>query len=208
MNPDFFIEWSVTSAAIAPHFFAARPVGSVKLSSEWILFCMAMHAEYRLETRWNVGGSLSDVVEVFRAIEDFPRWWRPVFLSAVVLKCGAANGTGRIVRLTTRGFLPYILRWQIRIVDSREPFEFSFTASGDLVGNGRWILHQEGGHVRILLRWNVTIRKRFLRSFSYALKPLLILNHRWAMAVGERRLQSEIQRRQKLSRPEFQRLSD
>jgi hypothetical protein len=93
-------------------------------------------------------------------------------------------------------------------MDSTEPFGFSFTASGDLVGDGQWTFHQEGSHVSILLRWNVAIRKPLLRSVSSALKPLLALNHRWAMAVGQRRLQAEILRRKKISRPEPQQLCD
>jgi hypothetical protein len=151
--------------------------------------------EYILTTRWSVSGRLEQVAATFKDVQAFPRWWRPVFLKAVIVDPGAEDGKGRVAALTTRGFLPYVLRWRIRIIDAHEPFGFDFCSSGDLVGFGQWTFRQAGVHVHIELHWTVVIQKAVLNQMSLVLKPLLIRNHKWAMECGERGLQKEIQRR-------------
>jgi hypothetical protein len=151
-----------------------------------------------LTTRWTVAGRLDEVAAIFRDVEAFPLWWRPVFLKAAIVEHGSADGKGRVADLTTRGFLPYVLRWRILITGSREPFGFDFCASGDLVGCGEWKFRQAERHVDIELHWKVTIEKAVLRQLSPVLKQLLVRNHRWAMACGKRGLQTEMLRRSML----------
>ena len=100
--------------------------------------------------------------------------------------------------LTTRGFLPYVLRWRILITGSRDPFGFDFSASGDLVGQGEWTFRQSEQQVDVELYWKVSIEKAVLKQLSPVLKPLLVRNHRWAMSCGKRGLQAEVWRRSTL----------
>ena len=151
--------------------------------------------DYLLTTRWTVAGRLDQVAATFKDLEAFPRWWRPVFLNALLVKEGATDGNGRVAAVTTRGFLPYVLQWRIQIVDTNEPFGFSFRASGDLDGSGQWTFRQQGDQVHVELVWTVAIQKLVLKQLSPVLTPLFIRNHRWAMACGERGLQNEVRRR-------------
>ncbi len=69
-------------------------------------------------TDWRVERMPCDVVSVLKDVEAFPRWWRPVYISVTILEPGEPDGVRRILELTTRDFLPYLLRWQIRVVES------------------------------------------------------------------------------------------
>lgn len=151
--------------------------------------------DYLLTTRWTVAGQLDQVAATFKDVQAFPRWWRPVFVNAAIVEEGATDGNGRVAAVTTRGFLPYVLRWRIQTIFTNEPLGFKFRASGDLDGFGQWTFRQDGDQVRVELVWKVAIQKLVLKQLSPVLKPLFIRNHRWAMECGERGLRNEIQRR-------------
>lgn len=152
---------------------------------------------YRFDTEWTVEGDLPEVASVLKDVEAFPGWWRPVYLSAKIVDPGQLDGLGRTVEFTTRGFLPYVLRWLVAVVESNEPNGFAFRTSGDLAGEGIWELRQDGERVRIRLQWQVCARKTVVRQFSFVLRSLFSRNHRWAMARGEEGLQAELKRRRR-----------
>jgi hypothetical protein len=158
---------------------------------------MSGYSSYEFVTEWTVQGTLGEVSSILKDVEAFPRWWRPVYISATVLDAGDQHGVGRLVALATRGFLPYVLRWQLRVVESREPYGFTVRASGDLVGVGVWDLRQDGTCVKLQLDWIVSVQKTVVRLLSFVMRPVFSKNHAWAMAKGEIGLQAEI-RRQRL----------
>ena len=154
---------------------------------------MAVH-DYRFVTTWRVDGTRDEVFSILERPEDLPRWWGDVYLDVRVLSPGDASGVGRVVALYTRGWLPYTLRWQLRVTDATRPEGFGFEASGDFDGTGRWQFVQDGPAVDIRFDWVVRAEKPLLRYGSVLLKPLFAANHRWAMARGEQGLRREIAR--------------
>jgi hypothetical protein len=50
----------------------------------------------------------------------------------------------KLVDLYTKGWLPYTLRWQFRVTESRSPYGFTIEALGDFVGRGIWTFAQDG----------------------------------------------------------------
>lgn len=126
---------------------------------------------------------------------DLVRWWPSVYLAAEEVRPGDKDGVGRVVSLTTKGWLPYILRWQFRVTEARRPTGFSLEAQGDFVGQGVWTFRQDGAWVTITYDWRIRADKGILRYLSFMMKPLFAANHRWAMARGEESLKLELQRR-------------
>ncbi len=153
---------------------------------------MRAHGYYEFVTEWTVEGTLGEVNSVLKDVEAFPRWWRPVYLSSRITDPGEPDGVGRQVEFLTRGFLPYVLRWQLRVIESREPYGFTFCASGDLIGVGAWELRPDGSGVKLRLDWKVRVHKAVVKMLSFLLRPLISKNHAWAMAKGQRGLQAEI----------------
>ena len=108
---------------------------------------------------------------------------------------GDAGGLGRTVAFHTRGWLPYTLRWQARLVEDRRPHGWTIAATGDLAGRGVWTLAQQGGLAAIGYDWRIEVEKPLLKPLTPVLKPVYAANHRWAMARGLEGLRRELVRR-------------
>jgi len=155
--------------------------------------------EYHFVTDWRVEGTCGEVADVLGDPLALQRWWPSVYLSVEELVPADSRGVGRRARLLTKGWLPYTLRWEFEIVESRYPHGFSLVASGDFEGRGVWTFEQDGPFVDIVYDWRISAEKPLLRNLSALLKPLFEANHRWAMAQGEESLKLELARRRATS---------
>jgi hypothetical protein len=151
--------------------------------------------EYQFLTRWRVQATCGEVADVLGDPLALARWWPSVYLAVEEIVAPRSNGTGRRVRLHTRGWLPYTLRWEFEVVESQYPYGFALVASGDFNGHGVWRFIQDGRFVDVTYDWRISAEKPLLRRLSFALKPLFEANHRWAMAQGEESLKLELARR-------------
>src|SRR5215216_1435085 len=77
--------------------------------------------EYRFVTRWQVEGTPDAVFDILDNPLDYVRWWPSVWLRVEMLDRGGSDGTGRTVRVLSRGWLPYKLRWTARTVEAKRP---------------------------------------------------------------------------------------
>lgn len=149
---------------------------------------------YHFITRWRFE---ADADDVFRILDDAPalvRWWPAVYLEVEELEPGDANGIGKVVKLHTKGWLPYTLDWHFRALEKEPATRILLEAWGDFVGRGEWTLTQDGDFVDVVYDWRIRADKPLLRYFSFAMKPVFAANHRWAMAKGEESLRLELLR--------------
>lgn len=153
------------------------------------------HAGFSLTTRWRFRAGIEEVAAVLDRPERFPDWWPEVYLGVKVLSEGAPDGSGRIVAFHTRGWLPYTLRWQARLVGADRPHRWTIEATGDLAGTGIWSLVEEGADTLATYDWRVRVEKPLLRPLTPLLAPIYAANHRWAMARGEAGMAGELIRR-------------
>ena len=151
--------------------------------------------DYHFITRWRVESTLEEVSEILEDAAGLVRWWPSVYLEVEVPEPGDEHGVGKLVRLHTKGWLPYTLRWQFRVTESRHPFGFILQALGDFEGRGTWTFEPDGTHVNITYDWKIGTRKPLLNALSFLLKPVFAANHRWAMSRGLESLKLELARR-------------
>jgi hypothetical protein len=142
---------------------------------------------YRFITRWRFKAAAEDIFAILSQPLEYPRWWPSVYL--MVREIGAGT-----VRLLTRGWLPYKLRWDALTVESQSPQRLAIRASGDFQGSGEWSLMQDGEYCDVTFDWRVVADKPLLRRFSFLLRPLFEANHKWAMEQGRRSLELELER--------------
>jgi hypothetical protein len=154
---------------------------------------MASNA-YHFITRWRVQGTVQEVREVLEDAPDLARWWPSVYLDVREAKPGDARGVGRVIRLYTKGWLPYTLRWSFRVTEVRDDGS-ALEAWGDFVGRGIWTFEQDGPWVNAIYDWKIDAEKPLLRYLSFLIKPIFSANHHWAMARGEESLRLELARR-------------
>jgi hypothetical protein len=150
---------------------------------------------FRIPTVWRVRGRIEDVADILSKPEEFPRWWGEVYLSVTTTEPGDAQGIGQTVAVHSKGWLPYRLNWQGTLVESHMPTGWTVEATGDLVGRGVWTLSQHGDTAEIDYDWSVRSDRLLFRVLAPMLRWLMVSNHRWAMAKGERGLQAELVRR-------------
>jgi hypothetical protein len=193
----------VTACGEAP---AHDPVGGGvgrRLGPEKIA---GMAADYEFRTVWRVAGTAEEVRDVLADGPSLPRWWPAVYLSVDTLDEGDESGRGGEVVMVTKGWLPYTLRWTLRVTEPITDTGYALTASGDLVGTGRWTFEQDGPEVVITYNWRVSAIKPLLRWLTWLLRPVFAANHRWAMARGEESLRLELRRRRATSETERRRV--
>lgn len=150
--------------------------------------------EYHFITQWHVQGVVKEVTDIISDRDALVHWWPSVYLSVEELAPGDVDGVGKVLRLHTKGWLPYTLLWQFRI-SAIHSDGFSLVASGDFEGRGIWTFKQNGQWVDITYDWKVNAEKPLLRYFSFLMKPIFSANHYWAMAKGEESLKLELARR-------------
>ncbi len=154
--------------------------------------------DYHFTTYWSVAGTIQEVVDVLANAADLPRWWPSVYMDVQELEPGDEQGIGKVVRLYTRGWLPYTLRWQLCVTEVG-PDGFSIDASGDFDGRGVWTFMQRGPVADIVYDWRIRADKPLLRRLSWLMKPIFEANHRWAMVQGETSLKRELARRRAIA---------
>jgi uncharacterized protein YndB with AHSA1/START domain len=143
-----------------------------------------VYNDYRFVDRWLVRAPLETAYEVVGDTLGYPRWWGEVFVS--VEGDGGPPRPGRRVRIASRGFLPYLLRWEAEVVDAEAPRRFEFTMTGDFVGGGSWTFEPADGGTSAIFEFRPRVEKPGVKQLSPVLKPLFRWNHRWAMQRGER----------------------
>jgi len=157
--------------------------------------------EYHFITHWRVKSTIKEVADILDNAADLVRWWPAVYLDVQVLQPGNEQGLGKVVSLFTKGWLPYTLRWQFRVIQVRAD-GFTLEAWGDFDGRGIWTFEQDGPWVNVTYDWNILAEKPLLRYFSFIMKPIFSANHRWAMAKGEESLNLELARRHAITQEE------
>ena len=156
-------------------------------------------SRYEFTTEWRVTAAVEEVADVLGDPLDLPRWWPSVYLSAAELAPPGPTGVGRRVRLHTRGWLPYTLRWDLEVMRTDYPRGFAITATGDFEGSGVWTFTPRGADVDVRFDWRIVANKPLLRYLSFVFRPAFAANHRWAMRQGETSLRREIERRHQVA---------
>ena len=155
---------------------------------------MSSAPEYAFLTNWRVRATIQEVYDILADPFGLARWWPSVYLE--VKQLGPPEpGTGPLIGLHTKGWLPYTLRWNFRVVESTPPHGFKLVAHGDFEGTGAWTLRQDGDFAGITYDWRIKAEKPLLRYGSFALRPFFAANHRWAMRQGEESLKRELERK-------------
>ena len=148
-----------------------------------------------LETVWEIQARRREIAEVLSHAETFADWWGGVFLSSELVAPGDADGVGRIVKVRSKGLVPYDLAWTCCVIRSDLPECWVAETQGDLNGKSTWTLTRGPSGTTVHFDWTVAVRDApFAAMISFA-RPLMAFNHRWAMNCGMTGLISELQRR-------------
>jgi hypothetical protein len=155
----------------------------------------SMNYEYHFITQWLVLGTVEEVSDIIGDAGLLVRWWPSVYSDVKIIEPGDEYGVGKVVSLYTKGWLPYTLSWNFRVMESREPYGYTIEAWGDFDGRGIWAFEQHGSRIEITYHWRIKVDRPLLHTLSFLLKPIFSVNHRRATARGEESLKLELARR-------------
>ena len=162
--------------------------------------------QYHFITQWRFQATIFEVADVFKQPETMVRWWPSVYLDVRIVEEGEPSGLHKVLDLTTKGWLPYTLRWRLKVTEIDYPHRLGLAASGDFNGRGLWTLVQNGEWAEVTYDWRVEADKPLLKYGSLFVRPIFAANHRWAMAKGEESLRLELLRRQAATPDELARI--
>jgi carbon monoxide dehydrogenase subunit G len=141
--------------------------------------------KFILVSRWTLGAPPEAVWNLLREPERWPQWW-PYVREVTLLRPGADDDLGAQRRFVWGSLLGYGLGLDItttRVVRLRE---LEGRAAGDLDGVGTWGLAAQGSGTRVSYRWEVDLRKPWMRRAAPLLAPLFAWNHHGVMRAGAR----------------------
>src|SRR3954470_9665362 len=121
-----------------------------------------MSNAYQFLSEWRVEGTCREVADIIGDPLALPRWWPSVYLDVEERAPADERGLGRRVRLHTKGWLPYTIRWEFEVVESNYPYGFALVASGDFDGRGVWTFRQDGAFVDVTYDWRLRAEKPLL----------------------------------------------
>ena len=143
-------------------------------------------AEYRFVTVWRIPAAIERVWKALNTADQYGDWW-PNVVDFRDLTPGV-SGVGARVERVIRGRLPYRLRYAVTITRSEPLRELAYDSTGDLTGDGRFVLEEKDGNIDVTFHWNVRTSHWWMNAFAFILRPLLSWNHHQVMAEGERGL--------------------
>lgn len=143
-------------------------------------------AAYSFVTHWRFDAPLAQVWAALDAAERYREWWPSIIAYHDLTP--ELHGVGARAERVVRGRLPYSLRYTTTVTHYEPPREIAYDAVGDLTGDGRFVLHEDGGQTHVTFYWNVSTAGFWLNLLAPLLKPLFAWNHNWVMAQGERGL--------------------
>ena len=144
-----------------------------------------MNPRFILLSRWTLGAPPEAVWRLLSTPEDWPQWWR-YLRSVTLLRAGADDGFGAQRRFLWSSPLGYGLGLDITTTRVARPHQLEGRAGGDLDGVGTWRLAACERGTCVSYRWDVDLRKHWMRLAAPLLAPLFIWNHHRVMRAGAR----------------------
>ncbi len=130
---------------------------------------------YSFTTSFVINSSLP---AVWKTLLDFPQWksWWPGVKSLSV----SAKKLSPILHLRI-GFPFYSLALNLQITHIDTKKVIAFTTSGDLIGNGMFILNTKGESTEVIFDWNVATPKLWMNIVGALAKPIFEFSHNVVM---------------------------
>ena len=146
-----------------------------------------MATQYSFVTIWRFDAPIDAVWDKIIDSKRWPQWWKYV-QSVTELEPGDENGVGSLQHITWTTALPYKLSFDSRVTRVEKPHLIEGVAMGDLNGNGRWQLSQEGSVTTVRYDWNVSTSKSWMNLLAPVARPIFAWNHAILSNEGGRSL--------------------
>jgi uncharacterized protein YndB with AHSA1/START domain len=136
---------------------------------------------YTFRMVWKFEASIDTVWELINQPDSWPLWWKNC-RHVERLSEGDASGEGAARRFSMQTQLPYTLQFLVTTTQVSPPRLLDGKVSGQLEGNVRWELSQNGDTATtVRYYWDVAPTRAWMRLLSPVLRPVFVWNHRSMM---------------------------
>ncbi|MCG3191922.1 MAG: hypothetical protein DIJKHBIC_01151 [Thermoanaerobaculia bacterium] len=142
-----------------------------------------MPRSYSFVTVWHLDAPVDRLWDALLLTERWPEWW-PSVTSVVELQPGGPDGLGSVRRFSWKGRLPYSLSFDMRLTELVSLLRISGIASGELQGQGTWLLDPAGETTRVTYTWTVHTTKPWMNLLAPVLGFAFRWNHDYVMNTG------------------------
>jgi len=160
-----------------PQFIWNKKIFKVPMKKKNYVFTNVYHIDQQAEEVWK------KVVDV----ESWPRLWK-YFRYVKILGGEESLAHGSIIHCRVRAAMFYKLEFNVEVTEIVPFVKLKVRCSGDLEGEGTWLLNSDGGSVESSFEWNVTTDNMFLKFVEMIPfgRRVLQFNHRIVMEEGYR----------------------
>jgi hypothetical protein len=144
-----------------------------------------------LLSEWRLAAPADSVWDGLRDVAAWPAWW-PCVASVEILEPGDADGVGARHRIAWTTALPYRLAFETRLTQVRALQRIEIAATGEIEGVGSWTLEPGPGFCLARYRWQVALRRPWMRLLGPVLRPVFAWNHGQVMERGRRGLERHL----------------
>lgn len=145
---------------------------------------MRLTRRFVLISSWCLHAPREEVWALLRDPESWPRWW-PGLCEVRSLGGGDGEGLGAVSRFVWQSGAGYKLNITTTTVRLSPLREIEAVADGDVAGRGLWLLEEATpGTVRLAYRWDVELRRAWMRLLAPLLRPLFTRRHFALMRAG------------------------
>lgn len=139
---------------------------------------------FDLVSQWRIHAPVDRVWSVLTDPASWPGWW-PYVRAVRTLRDGGADGVGAVRRIDWATRLPYDLSIEVESVEALRHERLRARSSGQLDGEGLWLLRPGPGFTDVTYVWRVTLRRPWMRWLAPLLAPVFRWNHTGVMRAGE-----------------------
>lgn len=138
---------------------------------------------FDLVSHWRLHAPIDRVWDALVDIESWPLWW-PYVRSVRLLRPARADGLGCQQRIEWATRLPYGLVIDVETIDLQKPELLRGRSTGQLQGQGIWLLRFEDGTTDVTYVYRVEPTTPWMRWLAPVLSPLFRWNHQGVMRAG------------------------
>lgn len=143
---------------------------------------------FDLVSHWRIAAPVEAVWGALTDPQAWPRWW-PHVRDVQTLREGDLDGLGAVRRIEWVTRLPYRIVIEVEVVELHRHVRLRGRSSGELRGEGIWLLRPDGEGTTVTYVWRVVLAKTWMRSLAPLLAPVFRWNHAGVMRAGGAGLQ-------------------
>ena len=150
---------------------------------------------YHFVTNWHFQAPIESVWEELVDVKSWPTWW-PSWRKARVQGPESKSQLGSTVDNEVRGTLPYSLRFTTEAILLQPPQLLELKSSGDLVGNGKFVLERRDDGTAVTYNWDVGTSNLVFNLLGKLpfVRAMIEKNHDYVMDEGFRGLKQRVER--------------